>query len=112
MKNFIISLFLGCCVIGLCVIISGVIIAYKLPETESFPNDISVSTTDAEPEFKDFLSEYEVAAYLSVGNDEVTNLIQSGEITAFATKFGDSYVFSKVALEDWMNSRKSQVIFL
>lgn len=108
MKNFNISLFLGCCVIGVCVIISGAIIAYKLPETESFPNNISVSTTDAEPEFKDFLSEYEVAAYFSVNNDDVTKLIQSGEITPFGTKFGDSYVFSKDALEDWMNGRISQ----
>lgn len=48
-----------------------------------------------------------VAAFLSITSADVSNLIASGEFDAFGTKIGDSYVFSKVALEGWMNGKIS-----
>jgi len=48
-----------------------------------------------------------VAAFLSISSDDVSNIIASGEFDAFGTKIGDSYVFSKAALEGWMNGKIS-----
>jgi hypothetical protein len=107
MKNFNLSLFLGCCVIGICIIISGIIVSNNLPDTTHVPSNLAVTTSNSVSEFKDFLSEYEVAAFLSISSDDVSNLIASGEFDAFGTKIGDSYVFSKVALEGWMNDKIS-----
>lgn len=105
MKNFDLSLFLGCCVIGGSMIISSIVISKNLPGTTFVPSNLSVTTSKAIPEFKDFLSEYQIAAFLSITNEDVSKLIASGELDAFAIKIGDSYVFSKHALEGWINNQ-------
>lgn len=105
MKNFNLSLFLGCCIIGISIIISSIVVAKNLPSTTHVPSSLSVTTSNSVSEFKDFLSESEVAAFLSIDNKDVSELITSGELDAFTTKIGDSYVFSKVALEGWMNDK-------
>lgn len=110
MKKFNLSFFLGCCIIGICIIISSLLISKSLPISTPFPADIAVTTSDDAAEFKDYLSEYEVAAFLSISSDDVSKLIESGEIDAYGTKIGDSYVFSKVALEGWMNDQISRGI--
>ncbi len=103
MKNFNLSLFLGCCVIGISIIISGILISSNLPGTTLVPSNLAVTTSNSESGFKDFLSEYEVAGFLSINTEDVFNLIASGEFDTLSTKIGDSYVFSKVGLEAWMN---------
>ncbi len=105
MKNFNLSLFLGCCVIGICIIISSILVSNNLPDTTHVPSNLAVTTSNSVSEFQDFLSEYEVAAFLRISSDDVSNLIASDEFDAFGTKIGDSYVFSKVALEGWMNDK-------
>ena len=107
MKNFNLALFLGCCVIGICITISGVLISNKLPETPHFPANLSVTTASSQTEFEDFLSEYEVAVFLKISQEDLTKLIVSGELDPYCTKINDTYVFSKVALEGWMNDRIS-----
>lgn len=52
-----------------------------------------------------FLSEGEVSGFLSISSDDVRTLIESGELLPYGTKIGSSYVFSKTALEGWMNTR-------
>ncbi len=105
MKNFNLSFFLGCCVIGICIIVSGKLVSNNLPDTTLVPSNLNVTTSNSVSEFKDFLSENEAAAFLSISSDDVSNLIESGEFITFGTKIGDSYVFSKVALEGWMNGK-------
>lgn len=105
MKNFDLSLFLGCCIIGSSIIISSIIISKNLPATTHVPSDLSITTSNAVPEFTDFLSESQVGAFLSISDEDVSTLITSGEFNSFATKIGDSYVFSKLALEGWMNDK-------
>ena len=107
MKNNILTTLLGSSIIGVSIIISGVIIANNLPDTTRVPAGFSVTATQAEMDGKDFLSEEEVAVYLGVTSDDVASLIKSGELDPFGTKIGSSYIFSKVALEGWMNTQIS-----
>lgn len=107
MKKFNLALFLGCCVIGICIIISAKLISNNLPGTTHVPSSLYVTTSDSVTEFRDYLSEYEVAAFLSISSEDASNLIASGEFDSFGTKIGNSFVVSKVALEVWMNDKLS-----
>lgn len=107
MKKFNLALFLGCCVIGICIIISAKLISNNLPGTTHVPSSLYVTTSDSVKEFRDYLSEYEVAAFLSISSEDASNLIASGEFDSFGTKIGNSFVVSKVALEVWMNDKLS-----
>ncbi|NLB42132.1 MAG: helix-turn-helix domain-containing protein [Clostridiales bacterium] len=108
MKNFNLSVFLGCCVIGISIIISGILVSNNLPETTQVPSNLAVTTSSSVSEFADFLSQYEVSAFLKVSDEDVSDLIASDEFDKVGTKVGDSYIFSKVALEAWMNERISE----
>lgn len=107
MKKFNLALFLGCCVIGVCIVISANIISTNLPGTTHVPSSLYVTTSDTVSEFKDYLSVYEVAAFLSISSEDASNLIASGEFDTFGTKIGNSFVVSKIALEGWINNRLS-----
>lgn len=50
--------------------------------------------SDGHVEYKEFLSEYEVADFLSISSEDVTKLIESGELLAYGTNIGDSYVLA------------------
>lgn len=105
MKNINVTQLLGYCIIGICIIIAGDIISKNLPETPNIPSNLSVSTWDGHVEYGEFLSEGEIASFLGISSDDARTLIESGELLPYCTKIGDSYVFSKTALEGWMNTR-------
>ena len=44
MKNFNLSQFLGCCVIGISIVIAGWLISKELPNTTQVPSNLSVMT--------------------------------------------------------------------
>ena len=105
-KNFDISLFLGCCVISAGIIIAGWLISKELPETTHVPSSLAVTTTDsAYGQFGEYLSQYEVAAYLGITDEDVASLIKSGELDGVSTKLGANYVFVKSKVDEWMENR-------
>ena len=105
-KNFDISLFLGCCVISAGIIIAGWLISKELPETTHVPSSLAVTTTDsAYGQFGEYLSQYEVAAYLGITDEDVASLIKSGELNGVSTKLGANYVFVKSKVDEWMENR-------
>ena len=105
-KNFDLSLFLGCCVISVGIIVAGWFISKEMPETTKVPSSLAITTTDsAYGEFGEYLSKYELAAYLGITDDDVTSLINSGELKDVSTKLGANYVFVKDAVDEWMAER-------
>ena len=105
-KNFDISLFLGCCVIRIGIVIVGWLISKELPDTTHVPSSLSVTTTDsAYGQFGEYLSQYEVAAYLGITDEDVESLIKSGELDGVSTKLGANYVFVKSKVDEWMENR-------
>ncbi len=105
-KNCDISLFLGCCVISAGIVISGWLISKELPDTTHVPSSLAVTTTDsAYGQFGEYLSQYEVAAYLGITDEDVTSLIKSGELDGVSTKLGANYVFVKSKVDEWMENR-------
>lgn len=54
MKNLNVTQLLGYCIIGICIIIAGVIISKNLPETPTYPSNLSVSTWDGHVEYGEF----------------------------------------------------------
>ena len=108
-KNFDLSLFLGCCVISVGIIVSGWLISKEMPDTTKVPASIAITTTDSQyGEFGEYLSKYELAAYLGITDDDVTSLINSGELKDVSTKLGANYVFVKDAVDEWMAERLAQ----
>ena len=105
MKNEGLLHFLGCCVIAAAIVVSGVIIANKLPETAQFPTSLSVSTNDGTQQFGDYLSTYEASAYLGIKTSNLMELIQSGELDGAIYKVGEDYIISRQALREWADSR-------
>lgn len=105
-KNFNLSLFLGCCVISIGIIIAGWFISKELPETTHVPSNLAVTTVNSEyGQFGEYLSEYQLAAYLGITNEDVTTLINSGELAGVSTKLGANYVFIKSKVDEWMENR-------
>ena len=108
-KNFDLSLFLGCCVISVGIIVAGWLISKEIPDTTKVPASLAITTTDsAYGEFGEYLSQYELAAYLGITDDDVTSLINSGELKDVSTKLGANYVFVKDAVDEWMAERLAQ----
>ncbi len=105
-KNFDMSLFLGCCVISVGIIIAGWLISKELPETTRVPASLAVTTTNVDyNQFGEYLSKNEVAAYLGITDEDVNVLIEDGEFDNVSTKLGANYVFIKSALDEWMQNR-------
>ena len=105
-KSFDISLFLGCCVISAGIVIAGWFISKELPDTMHVPSSLAVTTTDsAYGQFGEYLSRYEVAAYLGITDEDVESLIKSGELDGVSTKLGANYVFVKSKVDEWMENR-------
>lgn len=108
-KNFDLSLFFGCCAISAGIIVAGWLISKEMPETTEVPSSLAVTTTDSKyGEFEEYLSKYELAAYLGITDDDVTSLINSGELKEVSTKLGANYVFVKDAVDKWMAERLAQ----
>ena len=97
--------FLGCCVIAAAIVVSGAIIANKLPETAQFPSSLSVSTSDGTQQFGDYLSTYEASDYLHIAHNSLMDLIRSGELDEAIYKVGEDYIISRQVLREWADSR-------
>lgn len=105
-KNFDVSLFLGCCVISIGIMVAGWFISKELPDATHVPSSLAVTTTDtAYGQFGEYLSRYEVAAYLGITDEDVTSLINSGELDGVSMKLGANYVFVKSKVDEWMENR-------
>ena len=46
-KNFDLSLFLGCCVISVGIIVAGWLISKEMPDTTKVPASLAITTTDS-----------------------------------------------------------------
>lgn len=97
--------FLGCCVIAAAIVVSGALIASRLPETALFPSSLSVSTSDGAQQFGDYLSPYEASAYLNIPVEELLELIESGQLDSAVYQTGESCIISRQALQAWIDSR-------
>ena len=105
-KNFDLSTFLGCCVISIGIIIAGWLISRELPDTTHVPASLAVTTTDSGyGQFGEYLSQFELAAYLGITDEDVTTLINAGELDGVSTKLGANYVFVKGKVDEWMESK-------
>lgn len=105
MKNSGLCNFLGCCVIAVAILASGIIIAHNLPDTTEVPNRFGVSVDGEKAAFGDFLSESEAAAYLGLTNEDITQLLESGELDSAVYKVGENYIISRQALQEWAESK-------
>jgi hypothetical protein len=108
LKNFNLSLFLGCCVIGVCVIIAGIIVANNLPETTRFPQGFSITNYDGDtsaPTLGEYLTLFDAAHFLKIDINDLDAMVNSGELDGTFTAFPTGYVFSKERLTQWMERR-------
>jgi len=103
MKNFNLSLFLGCCVISIGIIVAGFVIANQLPPVIS--GSFSGYVTDGTQQFGEYMSEYEASAFLGMITDDFIEFVQSGELKGTYTVVQENYVFSKDKLAEWMKNR-------
>lgn len=109
-KNFDVSLFLGCCVISVGIIVAGWLISKELPETTKVPSNLAVTTNSSTyGQYGEYLSKYEVAAYLGITDEDVNSLVESliktGELNKISTEIGANRVFIKSKLDEWMMNR-------
>ena len=106
-KPFDLSLFLGCCVISAGIILAGFLISKEMPDTTKVPSNLAVTTTNHEygNEFGNYLSKYEVTAYLGITDEDVNTLIESGQLDEVSTQLGANLVFSKERLDKWMEGQ-------
>lgn len=105
MKNFDLSHFLGCCAIGIGIVIAGWLISEELPETPGttyVPSSYSVMT---QTENGNYLSIGQVSDYLNIDYTEAEALLSSGELDGTYTLVGENHVFSKAKLDEWMENR-------
>ena len=101
MKNFNLTLFLGCCVISAGIITAGIIIADQLDDT---PSDPSVIAAGVIASFV-YLTKDEAAAFLRIAPDDLMELVRDRAMdNAFAIVQGN-YVFSREQLIYWMEGQ-------
>ena len=107
MKNFNLSQFLGCCVIAVSIIIAGSYISEEIPDTTQVPDSLYVSTQNQYEQYANCMSKYEVAEYFDITVDDVYELLNSGELDGTYTMVGETYIFSREKLDEWVkNSAK------
>lgn len=104
-KNFNFALFFGCCVISIGIVIAGLLISTNMPDAALMPRNLSVTTSDGAPVFREYMSDYEAAGFLTLDADELMAFIQSGELNDTFTVIQGHYVFSKEKLTQWINRR-------
>jgi len=107
MKNNGLWIFLGCCVLASAIGYAGKEIADRLPERADIPQSLYVTTNEhgKAQEFGDYLTIYEAAQYLELSQDDVRELIESGEWDRVAYPVGDSCVISKAAVQEWVETK-------
>lgn len=110
MKNFDLSLFLGCLAISIGIVIAGNTVSKELPDTTQVqvPSNLSVVTqTEGEKEFGPYLDIYEVCDYLKLHKykKDVDELLESGILDGTYTMVDDTYIFSRQKLDEWVEER-------
>ena len=111
MKNLNISLILGCCIISVGIIISGVLISNSIPSMMS--GSFSGSLMSGGYNYGDYLDEYDAAAFLlmyedssnMVDIDSFRKLVGSGDLNWTFTTINGNKVFSKEKLALWLEIR-------
>ena len=81
-RNFGFSLFLGCCVVALGIIIAGHTIARQIPDTlhGSLHGSFSGTLMDGSDSPREFMSKWEAARFLRMAYEQLDSLIDSGEL--------------------------------
>ena len=107
MKNNGLWIFLGCCVLASAIGYAGNEIAGQLPERADIPQSLYVTTNEQRKsqEFGDYLTIYEAAQYLGISQDDIEELIESGEWDPVAYTMGDSCIISKAAVQEWVETK-------
>ena len=108
MKNNGVYLFLGCCVLAIAIYASSIYIADRLPDTTQVPNKVLIQNVDEKVSYGDYLTFYDAATYLGIADDELSQIIDSGQLDSAFYKIGDSYIFSKKALQAWAESKVAE----
>ena len=104
MKNSGIATFLGSCVIGISIIVAGYLISEELPETTQVPGYISVDLEDQGEQFDNYMYKSDVARYLCVYEDDIEELLSSGELEGTYFVVGDSYIFIRDKIDEWVEN--------
>lgn len=106
MKNFDLSLFLGCCAIAIGIVTAGNTISSELPNTTQVPSSLSVVTqTEGGQEYGNYLSKYGICDYLNISYEDVEELLESGALEGTYTMVDNSYIFSRQKLDEWVEER-------
>ncbi len=66
---------------------------------------MSVVTQAQDEQYGNYLSKYEVAAYLGITDEDVDQLFASGELDGTYTVAGTNYIFSREKLDEWVENR-------
>jgi len=86
MKDFNWALFIGCCLIALALLDAGIRISNRMPQT-MHGNFHGSLTSGHVSESREFLSEWDAAAFLLMGYDEFNTLLPSGELSGTYATF-------------------------
>lgn len=107
MKNNGFWIFLGCCVLAASILYAGQEIANQLDSVADIPDSLYVTTNEQgkSQEFGDYLTIYEAAQYLGISQDDIEELIESGEWDPVAYTMGDSCIISKAAVQEWVETK-------
>lgn len=107
MKNFNISLFLGCCVISVGIIVAGFLISNSIPKRYEFPNNLTVTLSPEADTSKEYMSSYQAADYLAIDINDFTALIVSGKLDGTFVEVEGKQVFSR----EMLSKRFNEIIF-
>lgn len=109
-KNKIFSISIICLAVSL--VISAVILSHSIKEASlnlqiglngiQTGNAPASSYTDIDNNYKDAMSIYDAAQYLGVSQEELEQLIITKKIDIPVTKINKNYVFSKNAINKWL----------
>lgn len=97
--------------LGICLIISAVIIGGKLSNlnktitaqkfTSTYPSTITVDNKTVD---STYLTQEEAAEYLSLSTNDVIAIITNGQITKYIKNGDGVYVIPKDAIDDWFDT--------
>lgn len=107
MKNNGFWIFLGCCVLAASIVHAGNEVADQLDNAVEVPDSLYVRTDegDGTTEYGDYLSVHQAAAYLHLSDENVEELIESGEWENVAHTMGDNRIISKAAVQEWVEAK-------
>lgn len=106
--------FLGCVVLGICILIAGLSVSGSVKKlstavTEKTFSDTNSFNAPSALEYTEvkYLDETEAAAYLRITEDEFLNLIKNEEITEYV-KTSTGYAVSVEVLDSWFDNAAYQ----